>query len=136
MRKHDTARHATAAGTLVVSATSLDPAARPRGMVRPTVPNYALRRLAAAVVAVVMLFVGAIGAVGLVAGLGGAPAAASGAPPAAASAPALHVADSGDTMWAIAGRYRGSVAHARYLDALIALNGTTAVQAGQAVWLP
>ena len=69
--------------------------------------------------------------------VGGRPAAASGVA-AASDAPIVrvHVAQPGDTMWSIADRYRGEVGHGRYVDALIDLNGGTAIQVGQAVRLP
>ncbi len=107
-------------------------------MVRPTVPNYAMRRAVAAAAALVSLLVAAVGVLGLLAGFGGTPAAAAEAGPAAVteSVTAVHVAAPGDTLWSIASLYRGDIAHDRYLDALVTANGSTAIQAGQAVWLP
>ena len=67
------------------------------------------------------------------AGSGGVPASAAGAAPATR---AVHVARSGDTLWAIAHEHRGDVAHHRYLDALIGLNGDVGIEIGQAVRLP
>lgn len=109
-----------------------------RGMVRPPLPNYALRRLVVAgAVVVASVVVGAV-AVGLPVGLGSSPASASEVPPAPVdgAAPTFHVAVSGDTLWSIASAHRGDVSHRRYLDALIRLNGGTTVLAGQAVRLP
>lgn len=122
---------------VVVSATTLDADGEIRGMVRPVVPNYALRRFVAAVAAAVVLIVALGATAGLLAGFGGTPAAASGATPApAAPVAGRHVAVAGDTLWSIASTYRGEVAHDRYLDALVRLNGSPAIEAGQAVWLP
>lgn len=118
----------------MLSATSLATDPTSRGMVRPTVPNYALRRTVASLVALAVVVSGAVGAFGLLAGFGGTPAAAAEAAPATVAG--LHVAQPGDTLWSIAARYRGAVAHDRYLDALIRANGSTAIEAGQAVWLP
>ena len=109
---------------------------------RDVVPNYAVRRLLAAVVALAMLAVGAIAAVeavGALVDLGGRPAAASEIPApgsAAAAVPSVHVAAPGDTLWSIAEQYRGAVSRDRYVDALIDLNGGTSIQAGQPVQLP
>lgn len=100
--------------------------------------NYLLRRVVAVVVAISVLAAGAVAVgeiVGAVSDLGGRPAAASEVTGADA-APAMHVAGSGDTLWSIADRYRGDVAHARYVDALVTLNGGTDIQVGQAVRLP
>jgi nucleoid-associated protein YgaU len=107
-----------------------------------TVPNYAVRRLLATMVALAVLAVGAIAAVeavGALVDLGGRPAAASEIPApgsALAAAPAVHVAAPGDTLWSIAEQYRGAVSRDRYVDALIDLNGGTGIQVGQPVRLP
>lgn len=102
--------------------------------------DYGLRRAVAVVIAVLVVAVVAI-AVSALAGalvdVGGRPAAASDA----AAAPAspivrIHVAQPGDTMWSIADRYRGEVGQGRFVDALIDLNGGTAIQVGQAIRLP
>jgi LysM repeat protein len=45
-------------------------------------------------------------------------------------------AQPGDTLWAIARRFHGSVDVDRYLDRLISLNGGPSIQAGQAIVLP
>jgi len=103
-------------------------------------PNYALRRVAAAFVALAVLAAGAIGVgevVGALADLGGRPAAASEvAPTSGVTTPRVHVAAPGDTMWSIAQQYRGEVGRDRYVDALIDLNGAAGIQVGQAVRLP
>jgi LysM repeat protein len=102
------------------------------------VPNYAVRRLMATVVALAVLALGAIAVVetvGALVDLGGRPAAASEIP-APAAAPSLHVAAAGDTLWSIAEQYRGEVSRDRFVDALIDLNGGTGIQVGQPVRLP
>jgi hypothetical protein len=48
----------------------------------------------------------------------------------------MHVAQAGDTLWALAHEYRGAIAHDRYLDALIDLNDGVGLEIGQAVRLP
>jgi LysM repeat protein len=105
-----------------------------------TMPNYTIRRAAAALVALAVLAAGAIGVgevVGAMADLGGRPAAASEVATAlGASTAGVHVAVPGDTLWSIAQQYRGDVGRDRYVDALIDLNGDTSVQIGQAVRLP
>ena len=100
--------------------------------------NYVLRRIVAVVVGVCALAAAAVAVgeiVGAVSDLGGRPAAASEIS-GADSTPATHVAAPGDTLWSIADSYRGDVGHARYVDALVTLNGGTDVQAGKAVRLP
>jgi Tfp pilus assembly protein FimV len=106
--------------------------------VRAGAPNYAARRIAAVVLVVVTLAAAAVLAgevVGAVVDLGGRPAAASEVPLGDPS-PAVHVAVPGDSLWSIAELHRGDVGRDRYVDALVALNGGTVIQAGQAVRLP
>lgn len=104
-------------------------------------PNYALRRAVALVVAaaaVVALVAGAFAAISAVEAaidLGGRPAAASEID-GPSTGRRVHVAQPGDTLWAIADLYRADVGRAGYVDALIRLNGGTAIQAGQPVVLP
>jgi len=124
--------HATLAAT--VSATSFDVDGEVRGMVRPSVPNYALRRLLVGTAAVVALAFGLVGAAGISAGISGSTASAASA--SNAPAPSVHVAQPGDTMWSIANTYRGDVDRDRYINALIRANGGPGVQAGAAVLLP
>ena len=71
---------------------------------------------------------------GVLSGPGGVPASATGT----ATAPAIaHVrAEPGDSLWSIAERYHGDVGLRRYVEALIQLNGGTAITAGQLVRLP
>jgi Tfp pilus assembly protein FimV len=105
-------------------------------------PNYTVRRLLAAVVALAVSALGAIAVVetvGALVDLGGRPAAASEIPAsesAPVAAPSLHVAAPGDTLWSIAEQYRGEVSRDRFVDALIDLNGGTVIQVGQPVRLP
>jgi nucleoid-associated protein YgaU len=121
----------------VVSATSLSARAEVRAMVRPDLPNYALRRLVVGSLAAVALIVGVLGLVDISAGFTGTPASAASASPAAVdAAPSVHVAHAGDTLWSIANTYRGNVNRDRFINALVRLNGGVEIQAGQAVWLP
>jgi LysM repeat protein len=102
-----------------------------------TQANYALRRAVAAALVVIVLALVAIAAsasVGALLDVGGRPAAASDV--AAAPIVRIHVAQPGDTLWSIAEQYRGDVGQGRFVDALIAVNGGTSIQAGQAVRLP
>ena len=104
-------------------------------------PNYGVRRAVVAILASVILVVLAIAASNLVSAIGdvgGRPAVASGitATVGDASSVRTHVAQPGDTLWSIAGRYRGEVGTDRFIDALIDLNGGTLIQVGQAVRLP
>lgn len=122
------------------------PASRFQRVARPVggsvrAPNYAARRLGAMVVALGAVVVLSALVNSVLVGLGGTPASAAETPPAVrvatAEAPvAVHVAQAGDSIWSIADRYRGEVDRARYVDALIARNGSTTLIVGQAVHLP
>jgi Tfp pilus assembly protein FimV len=106
------------------------------------------RRLVGALVLAAVIAVAV--AVAMLAGSGAEPAAAAGVVPAVAdastsaaasgepagTAAAVHVARAGDTMWAIAHRYRGSTPHGDYLAALLERNGGAALRVGQPVALP
>jgi LysM repeat protein len=134
--------------TATISCTPFPPtttrsgAGRSASVGSTALPNYVVRRAVAAVLVVIVLAMAAV-IVGVVAGaaggaladLGGRPAAASEVP-AGSPQPAVHVAAPGDTLWAIADRYRGDVGRDRYIDALVTLNGGTSIQAGQAIRLP
>ena len=72
----------------------------------------------------------------LLAGLGGRPASASQAEPAITQTSGVHVAQAGESLWSIAEEHRGDVGIDRFVEALIDLNGGTAVQIGQAIHLP
>ncbi len=107
----------------------------------PDAAVYAIRRTAAALLAVVVIAIAVIAAsalVGAIGDVGGRPAAASDITSAAVGAPIvrIHVAQPGDTLWSIADRYRGQVGQNRFVDALIDVNGGTVIQVGQAVRLP
>ncbi|MET0911612.1 MAG: LysM peptidoglycan-binding domain-containing protein [Ilumatobacteraceae bacterium] len=105
-------------------------------MARPAVrPNYLARRTLVAALMLATLIL-AVAVFVLLAGLGGRPASASQAEPAITQTSGIHVAAAGDSLWSIAESYRGDVGIDRYVDALISLNGGTAVQIGQAVHLP
>jgi len=134
-----------------VSATSFGVDAEVRGMVRPKVPNYAIRRLLFGTAALGLVIAGLAATVGLLAGFQGTPASASGVQPAVTdhtdytgytgytdhTAPAsIHVAQPGDTLWSIADTYRGDIGRDRYITVLIQMNGDTGVASGEAIWLP
>jgi hypothetical protein len=106
-------------------------------MVRPRTvrPNYLARRALAAVLAFVTLVL-TLGVLLLLAGLGGRPASASQAEPAITQTSGVHVAQAGESLWSIAEEHRGDVGIDRFVEALIDLNGGTAVQIGQAIHLP
>ena len=76
----------------------------------------------------------ALAAQGALTGPGGDPASAAGA----GTAPAVrHVrAEAGDSLWSIGERFHGEVDLSRYVDALIDVNGGTAIVVGQLVRLP
>ena len=98
---------------------------------RPTEATYRRRRL------VVLAFVTALAVsvgVSVYDGLayrGGDPASTS-----AAGQSHTYVVQPGDTMWAIAERLHGGGDVVGYVDALIALNGGSVIQAGQELRLP
>jgi len=120
----------------VISATSMNAHAEIRAMVRPALPNYALRRLVVGGLAALTLIGSMLGLIGLSAGLAGSPASAASAGSAEVAASSVHVAQPGDTLWSIANTYRGDVARDRFIEVLIRKNGGVEIQAGQAVWLP
>lgn len=110
---------------------------RPLRTARVSAATYRRRRATAAVLAVGALSViglGGLGAIGVLTGPGGVPASAAGA----GTAPPDRVvrAEPGDSLWSLAERFHGDVGLQRYLDALIGLNGGTAIAAGQLVRLP
>ncbi len=109
--------------------------------VAPRPVDYAIRRTLAAFLAVVVIAITVIATsamIGALGDVGGRPAAASDITSAAVGAPIVrvHVAQPGDTLWSIADRYRGEVGQNRFVDALVDVNGGTAIQVGQAVRLP
>jgi hypothetical protein len=100
----------------------------------PSSATFRRRRAVAAAVTAVVIGVGVQFGTSVLSGPGGVPASATGA----ATAPSVvHVrAAPGDSLWSIAERFHGDVALTRYVDALIRLNGGTAIAAGQLVRLP
>lgn len=100
---------------------------------RPTAATYLRRRLAvlAAVISIAALAGLAIGQ--LLVSRGGVPASI---PAAHQPSPLTYVAEPGDTLWAIAEQYRGSVSQADYVQRLVDLNGGASIDAGQAITLP
>jgi len=103
--------------------------------------NYRVRRAIASIVAVAVLALGVVAVsamVGVLADVGGRPAAASDvvAGSSADASVRVHVAQPGDTLWSIAAQYRGDVGQARFVDALVDLNDGAGIQIGQAVRLP
>ena len=100
-----------------------------------TAPNYLARRIVFAAIALAVAVAAVTMAMAVLAGFGGVPAVASEASP-APSAVTAYLARPGDTLWSIAAAHRGDIDHRRYVEALIELNGGTAIDAGQAVRLP
>ena len=142
-----TAHHSNFQGRLAqplafVSATSFGVEAEVRGMARPKVPNYAIRRLLVGSAALMLALASLVATVGVLAAFQGSPASASGGELAlthftdVAVSGSIHVAQPGDTLWSIADTYRGGTSRDRYIDVLIQINGDTGVFAGEAVWLP
>ena len=110
----------------------------PRRVRRPrrAGPESTYRRRRAAVG---LLLAGIIGSAALVAGNvltgpGGVPASAAGA----GTAPLERTvrARAGDSLWSLAEVFHGDVSVSRYVEALIARNGGTRIEAGQVVRLP
>lgn len=102
--------------------------------VRPTRATYRRRRAVAGTITVLIVTGAAQLGTSVLSGPGGVPASATGA---ATATVARHVrAERGDSMWSIAERFRGDVGVQRYVEALIDLNGGTAITAGQLVRLP
>ncbi|NOX30904.1 MAG: LysM peptidoglycan-binding domain-containing protein [Actinobacteria bacterium] len=87
----------------------------------------------------VIVVVPSVAALGALLGFGGRPAAASETVPAVPSGQqtfSIHLAERGDSLWSVAESYRGATGISTYVDALIDLNGGTAIQAGQVIRLP
>ena len=118
--------------TMTRTATiELPPSPNPR---RASAATFRRRRAAAAVLVVAASIAIATSVNGVLSGPGGVPASAAGA--GTARAVVSVRAEPGDTLWSIAERFHGDVGLERYLDALIDLNGGTAIGAGQLVLLP
>lgn len=89
------------------------------------------RRVAAALATLAVLGLGSVST-----GLIGGSAAVVASDSALGPEPFTVIARSGDTMWELAHRYRGEVDHDRFLEVMIALNGSASVRVGQAVLIP
>lgn len=92
---------------------------------------YLRRRVVAALAFSVTMLLLWLGAGNVLASRGGDPASVSTARPGA-----THVVQAGDTLWSIATAHRGTNGQTEYVEALIALNGSTVVHVGQVVELP
>ena len=123
----------------IASCTAAAPAraARDHRRITASAAVYRRRRAAAALLVASVLSVaglGTLGALGVLTGPGGDPASAVGV---GTAPPVVHVrAEPGDSLWSIAERFHGDVGLQRYVDALVDLNGGTAIAAGQLVRLP
>jgi hypothetical protein len=109
-------------------------ASHPTRALRSPSTVYRRRRTVAALVVAGVLSTVGLAAQGVLTGPGGDPASAAGA----GTAPAVrHVrAEAGDSLWSIGERFHGTVDLSRYVDALVEVNGGTAITAGQLVRLP
>jgi LysM repeat protein len=106
-----------------------------RGVV--THRTYVRRRLAVGASAAMLALLLALGAGSFVTGRGSEPASAAAARPSIAPAVATYVVAPGDTLWSIAGTYRGEVPRGEYVERLIAANGGRAgLLVGQRLVLP
>ena len=96
--------------------------------------TYQRRRAIVGTILAVLVACGVVLTHDVLAGSGGVPASA------APSQPALVrttvTAQPGDTLWSIAEAHHGAVSLTRYVDKLVDLNGSAAIQAGQAILLP
>ena len=101
---------------------------------RPSAAVYRRRRLVVGSIAALLVVLSGLAVNEVLAGDGGVTASAAVAGPAPERI--SITAQPGDTLWAIARQYHGSVDVDRYLDRLISLNGGASIQAGQAVLLP
>jgi|GEM_PF-4706248 len=95
---------------------------------RREVPRYRRRRIGVAAVAVGLVVLGGAAGDGL-ADRGGGEASS-------AQLPATYTVQHGDTMWEIAARLRPHAGVSAYVDALVSLNGGTALVPGQVLRLP
>jgi LysM repeat protein len=111
------------------------PSVRPHSLSdRPSAGTYRRRRVVVGTVLAVFVAVGAVAAHDVLAGSGGVPASAAVSLP--AQARTRVVAQRGDTLWSIASDHHGDISITRYVDALVELNGSPTIQAGQEVVLP
>jgi hypothetical protein len=100
---------------------------------RPSEATFRRRRAIVGTTLAVLVAVGAVATHDVLAGSGGDPASAAASQPAHVTS---IVASPGDTLWSIAGRFRGDVSISRYVDTLVDLNGGASIEAGQKVVLP
>ena len=99
------------------------------------VPAHVFRRRRLAVGSAAAVVVALLASTaGTLATSGGVPASAAGGGPVVERITVVAV--SGDSLWTIAARHRGSTDHATYVDRLVRLNGGASIQAGQIVVLP
>ena len=103
---------------------------------RPATQVFVRRRLMVAMVFIAVVVALSVGAGSVLANRGGAPASTSAVRPASVSSAASYVVQPGDTIWSIAQRFRGEGSQVRYVDALVAINGGSALQVGQVMTLP
>ena len=101
---------------------------------RPSAATYRRRRVVVGTALAVFVAVGVVTAHDVLAGSGGVPASAAVSLP--AQARQRVVAQRGDTLWSIASVHHGDISITRYVDALVDLNGSPTIQAGQEVLLP
>ncbi len=97
-----------------------------------TETTYRRRRAVVGTALAAFVAVGVVATHDVLAGSGSAPASAAVSQPARP----VIVAQPGDTLWAIAHRYRGDIPVTRYVDKLVSLNGGPSIVVGQSVTLP
>ncbi|MET0324399.1 MAG: LysM peptidoglycan-binding domain-containing protein [Ilumatobacteraceae bacterium] len=115
----------------LLTTTTVHRGARPS---RPTPTIYRRRRTIAGIVVSIVLSSVGVAAQGVLTGPGGEPASAAGA---GTASTVRHVrAEAGDSLWSIGERFHGDVGLSRYVDALVDLNGGSAIVVGQVVHLP
>jgi len=121
--------YATFATYTAIVPARLAPA--PRAQARPSTTVYLRRRLLAVLVLIAVVIALGAGVGNVLANRSGGPASTAAVRPAS-----TYVVKSGDTLWALALRFRGAHAQGSYLDAMVALNGGSTLQVGQVLALP
>ena len=119
--------------TVIVPARLGDGRARTE---QPSTQVFVRRRLLVAFVFIAIVGALWVGGGSVLANRGGAPASTSAVRPASVSSAASYVVQPGDTIWSIAQRFHGEGSQMRYVDALVAINGGSALQVGQVMTLP
>ena len=99
---------------------------------RATEATFRRRRAVVGTALAAFVAVGAVSAYDVLAGSGSAPASAVASQPARATV----IAQPGDTLWAIAEVHHGDIPIMRFVDQLVALNGSASIVVGQPVVLP